>query len=180
MKQNTLASSDPMDLLNQMKGLEIKDTNIPKFTMPYWPQGVLISGYLGRRDYNVPSLQNSGLLSWNEGKHKISFLVDVKGAIRFDFHGSFKKLRDFPVFDRELCHGEYESTYHRPVYWACSDHDKNTSRLGALILFDQFKSEILLKVLAEFKNSSHNDIAGVINKAFDPFVPFAAADILSE
>jgi hypothetical protein len=46
MKQNILVSSDPMDLLNQMNGLEIKNTDIPKFTMPYWPKGVVINGYL--------------------------------------------------------------------------------------------------------------------------------------
>lgn len=180
MKQTTLASADAMDLLSQMKSLEIKNTDIPKFTMPYWPKGVLVNGYLGKRGYRAPSLQDSGLLSWQTGRHKISFLVDVKGAIRFDFHGRFKGLRDFPVFDRELCHGAYGHIYHEPVYWACSDHDKNTSRLGALILFDQFKTEVLLKVLAEIKNSSHNDVAGMITKAFEPFVPFAVADMLSE
>lgn len=180
MKQGILVFTDAMDLLSQMKGLEIKNTDVPKFTMPYWPKGVLINGYLGKRDYRVPSLQDNGLLSWHTGRHEISFLVDVKGAIRFDFLGAFKRFRDFPVFDRELCHGEYGSTYHRPVYWACSDHDKSTSRLGALILFDQFKTEVLLKVLAEVKSSSHNDVAGMITKAFEPFVPFAVADLLSE
>lgn len=180
MKQGALVSTDAMDLLNQMKDLEIKNTDVPKFTMPYWPKGVLINGYLGKKDYRAPSLQDNGLLSWQIGRHKISFLVDVKGAIRFDFLGSFKRFRDFPVFDRELCHGDYGSTYHRPVYWACSDHDKNTSRLGALILFNQFKTEVLLKVLAEIKSSSHNDVAGMITKAFEPFVPFAVADMLSE
>ena len=77
------------------------------------------------------------------------------------------------------CQG-YGPTYHRPVYWACSDHDKNTSRLGALMLFNQFKGEILSKVMTEFKNSIHNDIAGTIQKAFEPFVPFAVADLLSD
>lgn len=180
MTKDVLVSGNAMDLLDRMRGLEIHNANIPKFTVPYWPKGVLISGYLGKRDYSVPSLQDSGLLSWQTGRHKISFLVDVKGAIRFDFHGPFKRLRDFPVFDRELCHGGYGSTCHKPVYWACSDHDKNTSRIGALILFDKFKTEVLSKVLMEFKNSSHNDIAIMVEKAFDPFVPFATADLLSE
>lgn len=180
MKEGSLASTNAMDLINQIRGLEIKDIHVPKFTMPYWPKGVSINGYLGKRDYRAPSLQDNGLLSWKTGRHKISFMVDVKGAIRFDFIGSFKGFRDFPVFYKELCYGGYGSTNERRAYWACSDHDINTSRLGALILFDQFKTDVLLKVLKEIKNSNHNEVAGVITKAFEPFVPFAVADMLSE
>ena len=168
------------DLVDQIKELQIDSTDVPKFTVPYWPKGLLINGYLGKRDYRVPTLRESGLLSWKVGRNKISFLVDVKGAIRFDFQGPFKGWRSFPVFDRELCHGDFGTTYHKPVYWACSDHDKNTSRLGALVLFDQFKLEILAKVLSEIRGSNHNDIAGMIQKAFEPFVPFAVADMLSQ
>ena len=179
--KNTISDS-VMDLVDQIKELQIDSTDVPKFTVPYWPKGLLINGYLGKRDYRVPTLRESGMLSWKVGRNKISFLVDVKGAIRFDFHGPFKGWRSFPVFDIELCPGSYYGRvpYHKLIYWACSDHDKNTSRLGALVLFDQFKLEILAKVLSEIKGSNHNDIAGMIQKAFEPFVPFAVADMLSQ
>lgn len=180
MKQKTLSLSNAMDLLDQIRELEIKDVDIPKFTMPYWPKGVLIHGYLGKRDYRVPALQRNGLLSWSTGRQKISFLINVKGAIRFDFIGMVKGFRNFPVFDKEICYGNYGRSYYRPAYWACSDHDQNISRLGALILFDQFKDEVLFKVLEEIKNSNHNDVAHMIKKTFEPFVPFAVADMLSK
>ena len=113
-------------------------------------------------------------ICWSgEGRHKISFHINNKGAIKFDFHGLFGR----PVFDRKFGFDSYDIV----VGWASSDYEENLSRPAALILFDRFKIEIFAKILAELKNTVpvHNQVVDAVTKVFELFIPFLVADQLS-
>jgi len=153
--------------------IEIKQIEIPKFSIPNWPKDIVARGLLGKRNYCVPALGNNNLPEWRTGRHKISFHINNKGAIKFDFHGLFGR----PVFDRKFGFDSYDIV----VGWASSDYEKNLSRLAALILFDRFKIEIFAKILAELKNTVpvHNQVVDAVTKVFELFIPFLVADQLS-
>jgi hypothetical protein len=121
----------------------------------------------------MPVLENNNLLGWRTGRHGISFRINDKGAIRFNFHGRFGR----PVFDKIFSLHEYEYK----IRWASSDYEKNLSRLATLILFDKFKVEVLAKILAELKSTVpvHNQVVDAVMKAFEPFIPFVVADQFS-
>ena len=160
------------DFAEELGKVEIKQMEIPKFSIPNWPKDVVVSGCLGKRDYCVPVLEKNELLGWQTGRHRISFYIKGNGAICFKFNGLFGR----PVFD-EICGDEY---YER-IRWVSSDYGKNPSRLATLILFDKFKVEMLAKILAELKSTVpiHNQVVDAVMKAFEPFIPFVVADQLS-
>lgn len=162
------------DIAEELTKLEVKELEIPKFAIPNWPPGVVVKGQLGKRDYRVPVLQGNNLLKWRTGRHKISFWVTDKGVIGFRFHFSFGSRR--PTFDKK-----YGSEPYSRIRYVSSDYKKNLSRLATVILFDQFKVDVLLRVLPELKNNSqiHNQVIEEVKKAFEPFVPFIVLDQLT-
>lgn len=156
--------------------LEGKELEIPKFVIPNWPSGVVVHGYLGRRDYRVPVLQENNLLKWRTGRHKISFRVTGEGVIGFCFHFSFGRRR--PVFD--IQYGiEY---FDQKIRYVSSDYYKNSSRIATVMLFDQFKVDVFLRVISELENNFliHNQVVEEVKKAFEPFMPFIVMDQLTK
>ena len=160
------------DFIEELGKVEIKQIEIPKFSIPNWPKDVVVQGHLGKRDYCVPIPDNNDLLGWRTGRHGISFGINGKGAIQFNFHGLFGR----PVFD--LIDYAYPFQY---IYWVSSDYKKNLSRLATLVLLDRFKVEMLAKILSELRASVpvHNQVVDAVMKAFEPFIPFVVADQLS-
>ncbi len=169
----SLPSMSVRDIAEELTRLEVEELEIPKFAIPNWPSGVVVSGNLGKRDYRVPVLQGNNLLQWKTGRHKISFWVTDKGVIGFRFHFSFGKRR--PTFDEK-----YGPESYSRIRYVTSDYEKNPSRLATVILFDQFKVDVLLKILPELKNNSqiHNQVIEEAKKAFEPFIPFVVLDQL--
>ena len=174
MDLTSLTSMSVRDIAEELTKLEIKELEIPKFAIPNWPPGVAVRGHLGKRDYRVLILQENNLLKWRTGRHKISFWVTDKGVIGFQFHFSFGRRR--PIFDEK--YGIEAST---PIHYVSSYYEKNLSRLATVILFDQFKYDILFRMLSELKNNSNinNQVIEEVKKAFEPFVPFVVLDQLA-
>lgn len=160
------------DFAEELGKVEIKKIEIPKFFIPNWPKGVVVSGHLGKKDYCVPVLESTNLLGWKTDRQGISFRINSNGAIVFKFHGMFRR----PVFDKQW---DFESYSY--IHWVSSDYKKNLSRLATLILFDKFKVEMLVKILALIESTVpvHNQVVDAVMKAFEPFIPFVVADQLS-
>lgn len=168
--------SDLLGSTDAIKDLAIQDIEVPKFYIPNWPKNCTVNGDLGRRKYRVPAIQKNGLLAWKEGKCRVSFSIDKQGVIIFAFHGLWGK----PVFDQETTYGDYGTPRMVDVHWASSNHDKNISRLGALMLFNQFRSNIISMAISDINAQTHNDVVEQVKTAFEPFVPYAVADRLAE
>lgn len=179
MDLTSLTSISVRDIAEELTKLEVKEVEIPIFSISNWPKDFDVSDQLGKKDYHVPVLQDGGgsLLKWHIGRNKISFQVHKDGSIRFKFHGFGR-----PTFDRGAFFSQrHKEWYYGSRHWVSSDYDKNLSRLATVVLFDQFKVDIFLRVLPELKNNSqiHNQVIEEVKKAFEPFIPFIVLDQLT-
>lgn len=179
MDLTNLISMSLRDIAEELTKFEVKEVKVPIFNIPNWPKDFDISGQLGKRDYRVPVLHDSssGLLEWYISRNKISFRISKDGSIRFKFHGFNRPTFDYGHF----FFSKEKKWYYGSRHWASSDYEKNLSRLATVVLFDQFKVDILLRILPELKNSSqiHNQIAEEVKKTFEPFIPFIVLDKLT-
>jgi len=140
--------------------LYIKEADIPEvIRIPHWPRGLrTVKIDLGLRDYLYPVLsESSGMFRIERRQHYIEFVVYHDGVFKFSFAGTKP-----PIFSR-------------------SDHKNEIDRVRTLILFRQFKDEICAKLLEVIQEDvgPHNEIAGMIEDALSPFIPYIVADDLS-
>ena len=64
--------------------IEIKQIEIPKFSIPNWPKDIVARGLLGKRNYCVPALGNNNLLEWRgQTQNLIPYKQQGGNKIRF-------------------------------------------------------------------------------------------------
>lgn len=158
-----MATIDLKDLgifAENLAELQIKEVEVPQnVKIPNWPKA---AGYvkikLGKKDYIYPTkAKETGMLHLIRKRHRVSFLIKEDGTFQVDFCG----------IGSPTCSGTFESN--------------NLERVRALVLFHQFKEELLPKIIQKLKADlgNHNQVVAMVEKALEPFVPFLVADQLS-
>ena len=172
----------PMSKANmgeEFSGIEFQDIYVPKFKIPNWPKGVGISLKLSKRPYHIP-VESDGKYLWYRNKHRLFVEITGEGFIRFQFLRAVLGLRPAQFCGSYASNGYTVSWLDVGHYWVDSGADDLPRRLPALMLFDQFKVNILLELVSKLKNDSaiHNQVVEEVKKAFEPFVPFVVMDQL--
>jgi hypothetical protein len=157
-----MVSTDLKDIgifAENLAELQIKAVEVPKsIKIPNWPKAAgHVRIKLGTRGYLYPiQTGETGMWRLVSKCRRLTFSVGQNGTFGF-FVGTF-----------EPC---YEGT----------DDYSSLQRIRALVLFHQFKEEILLKIIQKLKADlgNHNQVVAMVEKAIEPFVPFWVADQLS-
>jgi hypothetical protein len=145
--------------MENLTELQIKAVEVPKgLKIPNWPKAAGdVRIKLGRRSCLYPiEISKSGMLRLATKRLRLTFCVKADGT--FSFWSSALE-----------------------AYYNGSDDYGNLNRMRALVLFHQFKGEILLNILVKLKAGlgDHNQVVAMVEKALEPFVPFVVADQLS-
>ena len=154
----TLDLGEMNGLLNEINEIEVDDIHVPnKIRIPFWPEVCgKMEADLGERDFYYPvNGATSGLLRFEYRTDRIVFVVEMDGTF------------DFKI-------GRYQTS--RGVF-----HDEKIGRARTLLLFHQFKMEIFAKLIAQIKTDlpGHVQVLERVKRAFDPFLPYSIADIMS-
>lgn len=157
-----MATIDLKDLeifAENLAELQIKAVEVPQnIKIPNWPEAAgKVEIKLGKRDCLYPvQTDETGMLRFVGKRYRLTFFVNQNGTFGF-LVGTF-------IQSYKNTNGYY-----------------SLNRIRAIVLFHQFKEELLPKVIQKLKADlgNHNQVVTMVEKAIEPFVPFLVADQLS-
>lgn len=154
------SEGDVFDLfLEELGGLEIPEVEIPDFRIPRWPKSAgTVTVNLGRRAYWFPEQSdNSSLLQLQRRITRVTFTILSDGTI---YVGLSPWWADSPV--------ELYSTEHKGLR-----HPTKLERLQVLFLFQQFRGELLPRILRQLREDLpvHEAVEREAREALEPFLP---------
>lgn len=183
MSKSDLTIDTIDDFIKEIEFLDIKNITVPLFSIPNWPQNADVGFQLGEasikkdflgRDTNEPHYDfldcmliscdgPAGLFKIEKHKSQVRVRIVKSGEIYFSVKHKNGDKRSFRSFVHE-----------KEAY--------SSDRMQALFLFHQFKAIILTRAIEELRKGTeeHNTVSILIEKAFEPFIPYCVADILGK